>query len=189
MDSIASGTPPSTRACPLAAPLGPGEPFYVTDAITDHALGFLDSARRGRSKPWFLHLAYNSPHFPRRAPGVCVAVVAGSFLSWPVAMKFVQDATGMRISEQLLPGRGALLSTLTMAGTVLLVQHLLDERAGALAMLAISVAVGIAAYGLAMSLVGKADLSSLWRNLLTLRPPAVEKTPALSRQVPRGQDG
>jgi len=47
------------------------EPFYATDAITDHALDFLANARSNNSgggKPWFLYLAYNAPHFPLHAP-------------------------------------------------------------------------------------------------------------------------
>jgi arylsulfatase A-like enzyme len=44
------------------------DPFYATDAITDNALSFLSSARQAPSKPWFLYLAYNSPHFPLHAP-------------------------------------------------------------------------------------------------------------------------
>src|SRR5262245_16018675 len=44
------------------------DPFYATDAITDNALSFLASARQNPSKPWFLYLAYNSPHFPLHAP-------------------------------------------------------------------------------------------------------------------------
>ena len=45
-----------------------GEPFYSTNAITDNALGFLSTARRAESKPWFMYLAYNAPHFPLHAP-------------------------------------------------------------------------------------------------------------------------
>ena len=45
---------------------GPGK-FYSADAITGHALDFLAGAR-GQAKPWFLYLAYNSPHFPLHAP-------------------------------------------------------------------------------------------------------------------------
>jgi arylsulfatase len=41
--------------------------FYATDAITDHAIDFLNSARPA-SRPWFLYLAYNAPHFPLHAP-------------------------------------------------------------------------------------------------------------------------
>ncbi|MBM3786661.1 MAG: arylsulfatase [Acidobacteria bacterium] len=43
--------------------------FHATEAITDHALDFLSSARAASpSKPWFLYLAYNAPHFPLHAP-------------------------------------------------------------------------------------------------------------------------
>jgi len=41
--------------------------FYGTDALTDHALDFLEDARRTPDQPWFLYLAYNSPHFPLHA--------------------------------------------------------------------------------------------------------------------------
>lgn len=41
--------------------------FYATDAITDHAIDFIQSARP-QAKPWFLYLAYNAPHFPLHAP-------------------------------------------------------------------------------------------------------------------------
>lgn len=42
--------------------------FHATDAITDHALDFLNAARQQAGKPWFLYLAYNAPHFPLHAP-------------------------------------------------------------------------------------------------------------------------
>ena len=41
--------------------------FYATNAITDHALDFLNAARK-KQQPWFLYLAYNAPHFPLHAP-------------------------------------------------------------------------------------------------------------------------
>ena len=50
------------------APLESKQPFYSTDAITDYALSFLDTARQAPAKPWFMYLAYNSPHFPLHAP-------------------------------------------------------------------------------------------------------------------------
>ena len=50
---------------PLTFP--PGE-FYATDAVTDHALDFLELARQTPAQPWFLYLAYNAPHFPLHAP-------------------------------------------------------------------------------------------------------------------------
>src|SRR5512138_999119 len=41
--------------------------FYGIDALTDHALDFLGQARGTPDRPWFLYLAYNSPHFPLHA--------------------------------------------------------------------------------------------------------------------------
>lgn len=41
--------------------------YYATDAVTDHALDFLKSARETPGRPWFLYLAYHAPHFPLHA--------------------------------------------------------------------------------------------------------------------------
>lgn len=41
--------------------------FYATDAITDHALDFIEDSRSDH-RPYFLYLAYNAPHFPLQAP-------------------------------------------------------------------------------------------------------------------------
>ena len=42
--------------------------FYATDAVTDHAIDFLNDARSTPRNPWFLYLAYHAPHFPLHAP-------------------------------------------------------------------------------------------------------------------------
>ena len=42
--------------------------FYGTNVLTDYALDFLQEARETPDKPWFLYLAYDSPHFPLQAP-------------------------------------------------------------------------------------------------------------------------
>lgn len=53
---------------PAGRPVTPWkEPFFATDAITDHTLTFLQAARKS-GKPWFHYLAYNAPHFPLHAP-------------------------------------------------------------------------------------------------------------------------
>lgn len=41
--------------------------FYATDAITDHALDFIDMAQ-SEEEPFFLYVAFNAPHFPLQAP-------------------------------------------------------------------------------------------------------------------------
>ena len=42
--------------------------FFATNAITDYALDFLDSAKTTPTQPWFLYLAYQAVHFPLQAP-------------------------------------------------------------------------------------------------------------------------
>lgn len=46
----------------------PKEGHYMTDAFTDHAIGYLDQQKKTESgKPFFLYLAYTAPHFPLHA--------------------------------------------------------------------------------------------------------------------------
>jgi len=62
------------------------ENFYATDAVTDHAIDFLDQARETPDKPWFLYLAYNAPHFPLQAPKKDIAKYADRYHDgWDIA--------------------------------------------------------------------------------------------------------
>jgi arylsulfatase len=45
----------------------PNRGFYMTDAITDHALQYLDEYGRDGDRPFFLYVAYNAPHWPLHA--------------------------------------------------------------------------------------------------------------------------
>ena len=53
--------------------------FYATDAVTDHAIDFLQLARKKPGQPWFLYLAYNAPHFPLHAPPEEIAKYADRY--------------------------------------------------------------------------------------------------------------
>ena len=44
----------------------PGDDFYLTDAITDHAVEFVESSA-GAGAPFLLYLAYTAPHWPLHA--------------------------------------------------------------------------------------------------------------------------
>ncbi len=57
----------------------PSATFYATDAVTDHALEFLELARQTPDQPWFLYLAYHAPHFPLQAPGEDIRKYAGRY--------------------------------------------------------------------------------------------------------------
>ena len=45
--------------------------YYATDAITDHAIDFLDGAR-AQHKPWLLYVGYQAAHFPVQAPAALI---------------------------------------------------------------------------------------------------------------------
>ncbi len=53
--------------------------FYATDAITDHALDFLNLARETPGHPWLLYLAHPAPHFPLHAPPAEIEKYADRF--------------------------------------------------------------------------------------------------------------
>jgi arylsulfatase len=53
--------------------------FYGTDAVTDHAIDFLDLARQTPDQPWFLYLAYQAPHFPIQARDADIAKYADTY--------------------------------------------------------------------------------------------------------------
>ena len=58
--------------------LPPAEGFYSTDAFTDHALEMLNGHQGTR--PFFLYLAYNAPHWPLHAPADEIDKYLGKYL-------------------------------------------------------------------------------------------------------------
>ncbi len=57
----------------------PAEGFYITDAITDNAIGFIDELRRD-GEPFFLYVAYTAPHWPLHALKEDIARYRGKYL-------------------------------------------------------------------------------------------------------------
>ena len=49
-----------------------GKGFYLTDAITENAVAYLDDFAKGK-EPFFLYVAYTAPHWPLHAPAEDVA--------------------------------------------------------------------------------------------------------------------
>ncbi len=54
--------------------------WYTTDLCTDFAIRFIDQSL-SEKKPFFLHLAYNAPHFPLQAPQEEIARFRGNYLA------------------------------------------------------------------------------------------------------------
>jgi arylsulfatase len=57
----------------------PREGFFATDAWTEHAVRYI--GEQDRSKPFFLYLAYNAPHWPLQAPAADIAKYRGRYLA------------------------------------------------------------------------------------------------------------
>jgi arylsulfatase len=59
----------------------PADGFYTTDAFVDNAIKFLDAG--DASKPFFLYLAFNAPHYPLMAPADEIAKFRGKYkIGW-----------------------------------------------------------------------------------------------------------
>lgn len=62
----------------------PKEGFYMTDAITEHAVEYLKKAQQ-KQNPFFLYLAYTAPHWPLHALPEDIAKYRGHFMKgWDV---------------------------------------------------------------------------------------------------------
>ncbi len=57
----------------------PSNGFYMTDAITDHAVKFLDKFGRGE-QPFFLYTAFTAPHWPLHAHPTDIAKYEGKYM-------------------------------------------------------------------------------------------------------------
>ncbi len=58
--------------------------FYMTDALTDAALTFINKDRQS-DKPYFLYLAYTAPHYPLHVPPEEIAKYQGKYTEgWQV---------------------------------------------------------------------------------------------------------
>lgn len=55
----------------------PKPPYYTTDAFTDYAIRFLKE--QSDSKPFFLYVAYNSPHWPLQAKASDIRLFQGKY--------------------------------------------------------------------------------------------------------------
>lgn len=67
--------------------LPPREGFYMTNAITENALRFLDVANT-KTEPFFLYLAYTAPHWPLHALQEDIDKYRGKFMKgWDVLRK------------------------------------------------------------------------------------------------------
>ena len=57
------------------------EDYYTTDAFTDKAIEYIESAKtENQQKPFFLYLSYNAPHWPLQAPKEDIDKYRGKYM-------------------------------------------------------------------------------------------------------------
>jgi len=88
-------------------PYHPDQEFYTTDFFTDVALDYIQQAASDPSRPFFLHLCYNAPHFPLEAPEELIEKYRGRYMQgWDRLRKEKfqrMKRMGLLPAEQKLP--------------------------------------------------------------------------------------
>jgi len=75
---------------PFADPEYPGEDYYYTDAISDHAVRFI--REHDRDTPFFLYVAYTAAHWPMHARDRDIAKYAGRYAAGYDAVREARHA-------------------------------------------------------------------------------------------------
>lgn len=102
--------PPLDKSVMLGRhPYQPKDPnFYLTDAITNYAVKFIKDSKKAKpEKPYFMYLAYNSPHNPLQAPRKDIERYRGSY---KVGWEAIRKQRHARMQELGIIGKEAKLS-------------------------------------------------------------------------------
>jgi arylsulfatase len=83
-------------------PIEPGKSFYLTDAITENALAYLQEAKKHK-EPFFLYVAHTAPHWPLHALPEDIAKYRGKYLGGWDALR--QARYERQLSMGLVDGR------------------------------------------------------------------------------------
>jgi arylsulfatase A-like enzyme len=97
-----------TMISPFADPEYQPKQYYYTDAISDHAVRFIDDhARDQKEKPFFLYMAYTAAHWPMHALGEDVAKYRGKYNA---GYESIRQARFLRMKQMGLIPKNAELS-------------------------------------------------------------------------------
>jgi PST family polysaccharide transporter len=113
------------------------------------------------------------------ALGVCIGVLAGSYLSWPIAMKYVQRVTQLSPLAQLRPGLTPFVAATIMVAVLTALSDAVAVRLPLTATVAVLILVGILVYTACLALFGRSQLLALVRigRNLVVRPGATKTAP------------
>jgi O-antigen/teichoic acid export membrane protein len=101
--------------------------------------------------------------------GVCVAMILGSFISWPLGMRYATRLTGLGLGAQIREEAPALGATLAMVAALLAIRGPIRAHLSPWTAVAAYGAAGIGVYLTALALIARADLIALYQLLKKIR--------------------
>ena len=102
--------------------------------------------------------------WPWGGVGICAAVLAAAYVSWPLALWSVRVVAGIGLGEQFRPCLPATVATAAMAVAMVAFRSLIGPDVSPGITLASSTLVGACAYAAAMAAVGRTEIDNLLRN-------------------------
>ena len=102
---------------------------------------------------------------PRGPIGVCVAMILGSFINWPLGMRYATRLTGLGFGTQIREEAPALGATLAMVAALLAIQGPIRTYLSPWTAAVAFGAAGVVVYLAALALIARADLIALYRLL------------------------
>jgi len=120
------------------------------------------------------------------AVGVCLAVIVGSFVGWPLAMRYVSRLTGLGLGVQLRQEAPAFGATLIMAVALLAMRPPLVMILSPWVATAAFGVAGVGVYLAALALIGRTELSSLVNLIKNVRVVFSGRSPSVQEESDDG---
>jgi len=102
--------------------------------------------------------------WPWGGVGICAAVLAAAYVSWPLALWSVRDVAGIGLGEQFRPCLSPTIATAAMAAVMMAIRSLIVPDVSPGMTFCLTALVGACTYAAAMAVVGRTEIENLLRN-------------------------
>ena len=102
--------------------------------------------------------------WPWGGVGICAAVLAAAYVSWPLALRSVRVVAEIGPGEQFRPCLSPTIATVAMAAVMMAIRSLIGPDVSPGMTLCLTALVGACTYAAAMAVVGRTEIENLLRN-------------------------
>ena len=102
--------------------------------------------------------------WPWGGVGICAAVLAAAYVSWPLALWSVCVVAGIGLGEQFRPCLSPTIATAAMAAVMMAIRSLIVPDVSPGMTFCLTALVGACTYAAAMAVVGRTEIENLLRN-------------------------